>query len=135
MGIRRALGAVTLVAAVMASGIVAAAGPAYAASYAKLTITPVADEPGNYLVCVSGHYDTNTRQTTVGWRLYGDDVYFDDYLGVIGSGEAYYGDFGSCNVVWKRALNEDPEGRDEIYARVGSSTGWSAETPNVYGYY
>jgi hypothetical protein len=120
-----------------ASGIVAPAAPASAATpeYAQLSITPSFERPGYYNVVVSGHFNTSVPSTTVGMRLKGSDFWFDDDLGVSVTGQAWYGDFSLYALVWHGTLNEDPEGRDEIYARVSSSTGWSAKTPEVTGYF
>jgi hypothetical protein len=124
-------------AALAAPGIVGAAAPASAAApqYAKLSITPSQEHPGYYDVVVSGHFNTTAIQSTVGMRLKGDDPWFDDDLGVSRTGQAWYGDFSLYALVWHGTLNEDWEGRDEIYAHVSSSTGWSTDTPNVNGHY
>lgn len=137
MGLRRRLTVLAMSAALAASGAVATSVPASAATpqYARLSITPSQEHPGYYNVVVSGHFTTTKTQTTVGMRLKGDDVWFDDDLGVSRTGQAWYGDFSLYALVWHGTLNEDPEGRDEVYAYVSSSTGWSADTPNVNGYY
>ena len=130
---RVVLGAVVAV-GLAASGFAGTAAPASAATeYARLSITPSQEHPGYYNVVVSGHFNTTAAATTVGMRLKGADYWFDDDLGVSASGQAWYGDFSLYALVWHGALNEDPEGRDEIYARVSSSTGWSAKTPEVTG--
>ena len=137
MGLRRGLTALALAAALGVPGAVATAAPASAAlpQYAQLTISPSQEHPGYYNVVVSGHFNTTAASTTVGMRLKGDDPWFNDDLGVSRTGQAWYGDFSLHALVHKSALNEDPEGRDEIFAVVSSTTGWSASTPNVYGYY
>ncbi len=104
-------------------------------SYAKLSITASSEHPGYYNVVVSGHFTSNAFATTVGMRLKGDDPWFNDDLGVSATGTAYYGDFSLYALVWHGTLNEDWEGRDEIFASVSSSSGWRADTPNVNGYY
>ena len=137
MGLRRMLTVLATSAALAAPGIVGAAAPASAAApqYAKLSITPSQEHPGYYDVVVSGHFNTTAIQSTVGMRLKGDDPWFDDDLGVSRTGQAWYGDFSLYALVWHGTLNEDWEGRDEIYAHVSSSTGWSTDTPNVNGHY
>jgi hypothetical protein len=68
-------------------------------------------------------------------RLIGDDPVFNDDLGVSRTGTAFGGDFSLGALVWHGTLNEDWEGRDEIFAKVSSSTGWSTSTANVNGYF
>lgn len=137
MGLRRTLTAVAMTTALAASGVTATAGPASAApaQYARLSITPSFEYPGYYNVVVSGRFNTTAASTTVGMRLKGDDPWFNDDLGVSRTGQAWYGDFSLHALVWHSSLNEDPEGRDEIFAVVSSSTGWSTSTANVNGYY
>jgi hypothetical protein len=118
--------------ALTAAGFVATAA---SASAAQLSITPSAEFPGYYDVYVSGQFNTNAPSTAVGMRLKGDDPWFNDDLGVSVSGTAYYGSFSLYARVWHGTLNEDPEGRDEVFATVRSSTGWSADTNNVNGYF
>ena len=134
----RRLGLGAMVALSLAApGVVATAAPAAAATpqYARLSITPSQEHPGYYNVVVSGHFNTTAAQTTVGMRLKGDDPWFNDDLGVSRTGQAWYGDFSLHALVWHGTLNEDWEGRDEIFAYVSSSTGWSTNTPNVNGHY
>jgi len=121
---------------VAASAIVGTVVPASAATpeSAQLYITPSWEHPGYYDVVVSGHFNTTTPTTTVGMRLKGADQWFDDDLGVSVSGQAHYGDFTLYALVWHGTLNEDPEGRDEIYAIV-RATGWSRKTAEVTGYF
>lgn len=137
MALRRTFTVLATTAALAAAGSVAATAPASAATpqHAKVWITPSEDHPGYYLVVVSGHFNTTTTQSTVGMRLKGDDPWFNDDLGVSRTGQAWYGDFSLSALVWRGTLNEDPEGRDEIFAYVSSSTGWSTSTANVTGYY
>src|SRR4051794_24330162 len=137
MRLRRTLSILAVSGALAGSGLLAAAAPASAAApqYAKLYITPSFDHPGYYNVVVSGHFNTNVTQSTVGMRLKGDDEWFDDDLGVSRTGQAWYGDFSLAVLVWHGTLNEDWEGQDEIYASVSSSTGWSTDTNNVNGYF
>ena len=137
MGLRRRLTVLAMSAALVAPGVVATAGPASATTtpYARLSITPSFEHPGYYNVVVSGHFHTTAAQTTVGMRLKGDDPWFNDDLGVYRTGQAWYGDFSLYALVWHGTLNEDPEGRDEVFAYVSSSTGWSTNTPNVNGYF
>jgi hypothetical protein len=136
MGLRKRLGVLAIGAALAAPAAVAAT-PATAATpqYAKLSITRSFEHPGYYDVVVSGHFNTTAVQTTVGMRLKGDDPWFNDDLGVSRTGQAWYGDFSLHALVHGSTLNEDWEGRDEVFAYVSSSTGWSADTPNVNGYY
>jgi hypothetical protein len=120
-----------------ASGVVATPAPASAATpeSARLYISPSQEHPGYYNVVVSGHFNTTAPSTTVGMRLKGADFWFDDDLGVSVTGQAWYGDFSLYALVWHGTLNEDPEGGDEIYASVRSSTGWSRNTPEVSGHF
>ena len=60
---------------------------------------------------------------------------FNDDLSVSASGSAYYGEFSLHRRVWHSYLNEDPEGRDEVFAVVNACTGWSTDTNNVNGYF
>ncbi|WP_130512680.1 hypothetical protein [Krasilnikovia cinnamomea] len=117
--------------------VVAAAAPASAATpqFARLSIAPAQDHPGYFDVYVSGHFNTTATLATVGMRLKGDDPVFNDDLGVWRTGQAWYGDFTLYALVSRGVLNEDKDGRDEIFAYVSSSTGWSINTPNVNGYY
>lgn len=137
MGLRRSLTVLAMGAAMVAPGVVATAAPASAATpqYARVVITRSQEHPGYYNVVVSGHFNTTRTQTTVGMRLKGDDPVFDDDLGVSRTGQAWYGDFSLYALVWHGTLNEDWEGRDEIYASVSSSTGWHTNTPDVYGHF
>ena len=128
MNVRRGL---TLV-ALAASAFIASAA---SASAAQLSITPSYEFPGYYDVYVSGHYNTTAANSAVGMRLKGDDPWFNDDLGVSVSGTAYYGNYSLYARVWHGTLNEDPEGRDEVFATVRSSTGYSADTNNVNGYF
>jgi len=124
--------------AALALPVAAASAPSASAAttqYAKLSITPSPEHPGYYDVVVSGHFNTTAASSTVGMRLKGDDPWFNDDLGVSRTGQAWYGDFSLYALVWHGTLNEDWEGRDEIFATVSSSTGWSASTPNVNGYF
>jgi hypothetical protein len=124
-------------AALAAPAAIGTAAPATAAApqYARLYITPSQEHPGYYDVVVSGHFNTTKTQTTVGMRLKGDDPVFNDDLGVSRTGQAWYGDFSLYALVWHGTLNEDWEGRDEIFAYVSSSTDWRTNTQNVNGYY
>lgn len=137
MKLRSAIASLALGAALAVPAATATASSASAATpqYAKLSITPSPEHPGYYDVVVSGHFTTNTPSTTVGMRLKGDDPVFNDDLGVSRSGQAWYGDFALYALVWHGTLNEDWEGRDEVFATVSSSTGWSASTANVNGYF
>jgi hypothetical protein len=112
-----------------------AASPASAANTAKLTIQPSFEHPGYYDVYVFGHFNTTAFQSSVGARLKGDDPVFNDDLGVSMVGTAGYGDYSLHALVWHGTLNEDWEGQDEIFAHVSSSTGFSADTNNVNGYF
>ena len=130
---RRKLLAAGASAALVAAGVVGGAVPASAAAqYATLYITPSWEHPGYYDVVVSGHI--NAGYGTVGMRLIGDDPVFNDDLGVSRSGQAYGGDFALYALVWHGTLDEDWEGRDEIFAKV-SGTGFSTSTANVNGYF
>jgi hypothetical protein len=121
--------------ALPAAAVMAPSASAAAPQYARLSITPSQEHSGYYDVVVSGHFNTSSASSTVGMRLKGDDPWFNDDLGVSRTGQAWYGDFSLYALVWHGTLNEDWEGRDEIFASVSSSTGWSASTPNVNGYF
>lgn len=117
------------------SGGIASALPAAAvSSYAELYISPSWDHPGYYVVVVSGHVH-NAPGVRVGMRLIGDDPVFNDDLGVSRTTNTPTGDFTMEALVWHGTLNEDPEGRDEIFAKVSASNGWSTSTANVNGYF
>ena len=132
MNMRKGLAVLALAVA----GAVASAAPASAApSTAQLNIVPSQDFPGYYDVYVFGHVHTTAYATSIGMRLKGDDPWFNDDLGVSVAGTAYYGDFSLHTRVWRSALNEDPEGRDEVFAHVSASNGWSADTNNVNNYF
>lgn len=137
MALRRSVTVLALSAALAAPAAVVAATPSSAttASYARLRITPSAYYPGYYDVIVNGHVHGAPANSTVGIRLKGDDPVFNDDLGVSRTGSSYYGDFSLYTLVWHGTLNEDWEGRDEIFASVSSSTGWRTNTPNVNGYF
>ena len=137
MRIRTALASLALGAALAVPAAAATAPSASAATpqYANLYITPSQEHPGYYNVVVSGHFNTNATSSTVGMRLKGDDPWFNDDLGVSTTGQAWYGDFSLYALVWHGTLNEDWEGRDEVFASVSSSTGWSTSTANVNGYF
>lgn len=137
MNLRKKLTAAAISAVLAGGAAVAVPSTASAAApqYAKLSITPSYEHPGYYDVVVSGHFNTSATQATVGMRLKGDDPWFNDDLGVSVTGQAWYGDFSLYALVWHGTLNEDWEGRDEIFASVSSSTGWSTSTANVNGWF
>jgi hypothetical protein len=136
MALSRRLTVLVISAATAAAAIAVMAPHASAATQeARLYITPSQEHVGYYDVVVTGHFNTTQAQSDVGMRLKGDDPWFDDDLGVSLSGRAWSGDFSLYALVWHGTLNEDWDGRDEIYASVRSSTGWSTNTPNVNGYY
>lgn len=136
MSVRTKLAALTAVGAALAPVAIATAPPAAAASsYARVSISASVDYPGYYNVYVYGHVHTDAYSLNVGMRLKGDDPIFNDDLSVSATGTAYYGDFSMYRLVWKSYLNEDWEGRDEIFAEVSASNGWRYSTPNVYGYF
>jgi FlaG/FlaF family flagellin (archaellin) len=121
----------TALAAAAAVGLVAASPASAASNTATLAITASSEHPGYYDVYVSGHFTTTTPSSQVGFRLIGDDPVFNDDLGVSVTATAWYGDYSMHALVWHGTLNEDWEGRDEIFARVSSSTGFRADTNNV----
>ena len=89
---------------------------------AKLFISPAEGQPGRYLVVVNGEGFNNSVGKSVAARIRGDDPFFDDRLFSIGVGGfhrvAFDGTFTLSQVVNRSQLNEDPEGRDEVYALV-----------------
>ncbi len=137
MGLRTRLAAgVVAVAAAIPLALTSATPASSApAQWSSISIVASADYPGYYNVYVWGHFNTTAYQSTVGMRLKGDDPVFNDDLGVSATTTAYYGDFSFYKLVWKGTLNEDWEGRDEIFAQGSSSTGWSFSGPNFYGYF
>jgi hypothetical protein len=101
---------------------------------AKLYVTRLVDNPSRCSVVVDGHFHTNTPSQGVGFRLKGDDPWFDDDLGISATGQTFYGDYNLFTTVYCSALNEDWEGRDELYAKVSTSS-QSTNTQNVNGYF
>lgn len=89
---------------------------------AKLFITPAEGQPGRYLVVVNGDGFHNSVGKSVAARVRGEDWIFDDRLFSIGVGGFNHvgpdGSFSLSQVVNRSQLNEDPEGRDEVYALV-----------------
>jgi hypothetical protein len=131
-----------VVAASMAVGgvLIGSVSPAAAATTARLGIEFV--ENGVYRVTVSGS-TSNISARKVVMRLWGEDYSYDDLL--VGPYEACVGDicgwsFSYSFLVSDSTLDEDWDGRDEIYAgvrvynRSGVQLEW-AETNRVYGYY
>jgi hypothetical protein len=136
MNLRKTITVGGLAAALAAPIVAVTATPSVAAtSYARLYITASWEHPGYYHVVVSGHIHNAPDGTAVGMRLKGDDPWFNDDLGVSRSTRAYSGEFAMEALVWHGTLNEDWEGRDEVFASVSASNGWSASTANVNGYY
>jgi hypothetical protein len=84
----------------------------------RLSITPIQGYPGNYKVNVSGSGFAPNR--TVNWRLKGEDTFIDDNI-IAPRGGGFVGPDGKfafeANAIGGN-LNEDWEGRDEIYADV-----------------
>lgn len=90
---------------------------------------------GYYRVSVSG---TSSRpNATLGVRVMGEDTWFDDHLFSMG----YYsrtdpsGYFSVSQVVHRNVLNEDWEGRDEVYAVAEVSGAGSARTNTIRQYF
>lgn len=135
MHVRRGIGAAAAAAALVVPVLVAAPASAAAPQYAHISIQPSFDHPGYYDVYVYGHYNTSALTSTVGMRLKGDDPVFNDDLGVSRTGQAVYGDFSLHALVWGGTLNEDWEGRDEVFATVSSSTGFRTSTENWNQYF
>lgn len=85
-----------------------------------LFITPAENQPNHYLVVVSGEGFFAQVDKTVGARIRGDDPWFDDKLfSIVSTGIERVGRDGSfalSQIVSRATLNEDWEGRDEIYA-------------------
>jgi hypothetical protein len=80
---------------------------------AQLYITSVGN--GYYLVVVDGQ--SSAAHAPVGARVYGDDPWFDDYqFDIHGIQTDSAGRFNLSLTVYRSALDEDWEGRDEIYA-------------------
>lgn len=92
---------------------------------------------GYYRVTVDGQ--ATVANASVGVRVRGDDTWFDETLfSMGGTGYArtdYSGRFNLSQLVYRSVLNEDWEGRDEIYATVSVTGGGSTNTANVYGWF
>ncbi|MBF0688185.1 MAG: hypothetical protein IR158_10555 [Cellulomonas sp.] len=131
----RLAAAATVVALAGSTAVLSAVPAAAASSYAELSITPSPFHAGYYIVIVRGHVHDAGPTTTVGMRLIGDDPVFNDDLGVSLSTTAVGTNFAMEALVWHGTLNEDPEGGDEIFAKVSASNGWSRSTANVNGRY
>ena len=131
MHVRRGIRAAAA-AALAVPALVAVSAPASAATpqYAHISIQPSLEHPGYYDVYVYGHYNTSALTSTVGMRLKGDDPVFNDDLGVSRTGQAVYGDFSLYALVSGDTLDEDWDGRDEVFATVSSSTGFRTSTEN-----
>ena len=138
MSLRRLFGVATVAAAMVATAILVAPSTASAdPTSAKLYVTRLYDDPSRCLVVVDGHFHKHqhpTRQEAVGFSLKGDDPWFDDHLGIGATGQTWYGDYNLGTTVYCSALNEDWEGRDELYAKVSTSS-QSTNTQNVNGYF
>ncbi len=115
-----AAGAVLATAALAGAGT----GTAQAADHATLTIEP-SPFPGYHTVSVAGQVAIPGRPTgegqyyNAGFVLWGDDPWFDDRLlsqPLHATDEL--GNFGMQALVHRSVLNEDPEGRDELFAKV-----------------
>lgn len=126
--------AATAVALAVSTAVVTAVPAAASSSYARLSIVPSLNHPGYYNVIVTGHVHGGTSASVVA-RLIGDDPVFNDELGVLLTGRAEGSNFGMELLVWGGTLDEDPEGGDEIFAKVSASNGWSTSTANVNGRY
>ncbi len=85
-----------------------------------LFISPREDLPGQYLVVVNGEGFHGSVGAEVGARIRGEDTFFDDSLFGIGGFDHVGpgGTFSLSKTVSSSQLNEDWEGRDEIYALV-----------------
>jgi hypothetical protein len=91
---------------------------------------------GYYLVVVSGQ--STAANASCGVRVRGDDPWFDDALFSMGVGYArtdFTGRFNISQVVYRSLLNEDPEGRDEVYAIAEVSGAGSARTNTIEQYF
>lgn len=118
---------------VAGTGAVTTATPAAAASStAAIYITPSWDHPGYYVVAVTGHLHA-TVYATVSIALIGDDPVFNDDLGIRRTVSVHDEVFAMEALVWHGDLDEDWEGRDEVFAEVRSSTGWFYSTRNATG--
>jgi hypothetical protein len=142
VAIRRTVALFAMATSLIAAGLAGGGAATAAAATAKLTITPTGYN-NQYSVTVggdvSGYYPSGVD---VAVRLWGEDEWYDDLLagpfvnyGFPGSG------FGREFLVSGRTLNEDWEGRDEIYAGVrvydrrNGRQVETAETKRVYGYW
>ena len=88
------------------------------AEVVELSITPIQGFPGVYQVGVSGFGFVPNQQ--VNWRLRGEDPGFDDNI-IAPSGSGLVGPDGTfffTDTAIGANLNEDLEGRDEVYADV-----------------
>jgi hypothetical protein len=123
MNLRTRAAALAALGALATAGL-AGAGPAHAADHAVLTIEP-APFPGHHVVSVAGQVAIPGRPTgdgqffNVAVVLWGDDPWFDDRrLSQPLHASDELGNFGAQALVHRSVLDEDPEGRDELYAKV-----------------
>ena len=102
-----------------------------------LRISPAENRPGHYLVVVDGEGFFTSVGKKVGARVRGDDPWFDDHLLSLGipglSRVGIGGIFNLSDTVHRSKLNEDPEGRDEIYALVDVEGSGTFKTNQVTG--
>lgn len=107
-------------AALTTAGIAAVAAPNASAATAQLSITPYEWAPGYWQVSVGGQVaGTYPQGFDAVIRIWGEDEWFDDRLATTTTTSTPYDKYYGKTLLLSRAtLNEDPEGRDEIYAGV-----------------
>lgn len=120
MLVRRGLTAGAAGAVLALTGTVAVSAPATAAPtrpFAQLSIQSTSS-PDFFTVIVSGNLGVVPDGTPVSIVLKGDDPVFDDVLDVSLPSTTFSHTFSAIEVVFHGKLNEDWEGRDEVYARI-----------------
>lgn len=137
MGLRKSTKLATA-GAILAAGL--AGGGVASAATATLTITPTEENNGHWYVSVSG---TTSGVYSSGFsavfRLWGEDFYTDDLRAGPDTSTfwPFETSFGYTWRVGSGELNEDWEGRDELYAGVrifaNGRQQEKAETNRVYG--
>lgn len=132
----RCTSAAVAVAGALLAGATLAAAPADAAvsQYARLAITASVEHPGYYNVYIYGQ----SAKLNAGWgyRMYGDDEWFDDWItgggGYLRTGlDGYF----STQLLLPGSMLDEDWGRDEVFVRVDVSGGSTLTTNNVNGYF
>jgi hypothetical protein len=120
MAVRSKIAVLAAATSLFAAGLAGVGAASASAATAKLTITPTG-YGGYYNVSVAGNVAGLYPQGfDVVVRLWGSDWQFDDLIAgpFTNYGAAYQPGYGREFQLHRSQLNEDPEGRDEIYAGV-----------------